>query len=236
MTIPDTANDVHLVGRILAGDTHALDRMMRLNNRRLFRVARSILNDDAEAEDAVQDTYIRAYHSLGDFRGEARLSTWLTRIIVNQAIERRRRRARAGSELPDEDVTEREPAPLAEMPEAQAIRSELRQLAEHAIDALPANHRAVFMLRAVEGLSVEETAAALGLSPANTKTSFHRARNRLRDVLGKQIGPVVETLFNFDGKRCDRIVAEVFAALDLAAPRVPAPVPGDASAPGDSHD
>lgn len=216
-------SDVALVQSILQGDVQALERMMRQHNRRLFRVARGILRDDADAEDAVQEGYIQAHRALAGFRGEARLSTWLTRIIVNQALERRRRRTRAPSPSGDGSAPEPQDEVLAETPESLALRGELRRLIEASIDGLPEAHRSVFILRAVEGLSIEETALSLGISRANTKTRFLRARAQLREALGNRLGPLLEDVFSFDGSRCDRLVAGVFRRLGLAAPSLPDP-------------
>lgn len=214
--------DAALVASILAGETQAFERLMRIHNRRLFRAARSILHDDDEAEDAVQEGYIRAFGALAGFRGEARLSTWLTRIVVNQALQRQRQR-----HLPmtvdggcDEPIV-RTGDTLPETPESEAMRSELRRLVEASIDGLPSSYRSVFMLRAVEGLSVEETSASLGISEASTKIRFLRARQQLRQALGRRLGPLLEDVFTFAGGRCDRIVARVHARLGLAGPRVP---------------
>jgi RNA polymerase sigma-70 factor (ECF subfamily) len=216
---PDTA----LVSRILAGDALAFERLMREHNRRLFRVARSILRDDAEAEDVLQEGYIRAHRALGGFRGESRLSTWLTRIVVNQALERRRSRPLAGAADADADsLVEQGSGSLPETPETLAMRGELRRLIEASIDGLPETHRSVFILRAVEGLSVEETAASLGISQANTKVRFLRARGLLRDSLGQHLGPLIEDVFAFEGGRCDRVVAAVLARLGLSSRMLPA--------------
>lgn len=230
--------DAILVAGILRGEAHALERMMREHNRRLFRVARSILRDDAEAEDAVQEGYIHAYQAMPSFRGEAKLSTWLTRIIVNQALERKRRprlpMESHGGDEPDNRAAQVAGRP-SETPEALAMRSELRHLIELAIDALPDTYRSVFMLRAVEGLSVEETALALGISQANTKTRFLRARSRLQESLGQQLGPLIENVFAFDGGRCDRIVARVLARIHggqgLTCPTLPTTLPATAEPP-----
>lgn len=215
-------SEAALVAGILSGEPHAFERMMRRHNRRLFRVARSILGDDAEAEDALQEGYIHAYLAMADFRGDSQLATWLTRIIVNQALERKRRRR-----IPIETEGDIESLPggdiniQPETPESLAIRSELRRLIERSIDGLPESYRTVFILRAVEGLSVEETAASLGISQANTKTRFLRARALLRDALGQHLGPLLESVFAFDGSRCDRIVAHVCARLGLTVPTLP---------------
>ncbi|QEL64637.1 ECF subfamily RNA polymerase, sigma-24 subunit [Oryzomicrobium terrae] len=222
-----------LVGSILAGDAQAFESLMRQHNRRLFRVARSIVHDDGEAEDVVQEGYVRAYKGLAGFRGEARLSTWLTRIVVNLAIEHRRH-----PHLPEADAGGGDSpgqageagamgaaASFAETPETLAMRGELRRLIEASVDALPEAYRSVFILRAVEGLSVEETAASLGISEANTKTRLLRARAQLRRSLGQCLGPLLENVFAFAGSRCDSIVAQVCARLGLATPSLSPPAP-----------
>lgn len=222
-----------LVGSILAGDAQAFESLMRQHNRRLFRVARSIVHDDGEAEDVVQEGYVRAYKGLAGFRGEARLSTWLTRIVVNLAIEHRRHphlpEADAGADRSVAQAGESgatgAAAAFAETPETLAMRGELRRLIEASVDALPEAYRSVFILRAVEGLSVEETAASLGISEANTKTRLLRARAQLRRSLGQRLGPLLENVFAFAGSRCDRIVAQVCARLGLATPSLSPPAP-----------
>lgn len=219
-------SDNALVRSILAGDALAFERMMRQHNRRLFRVARSILRDDTEAEDAVQDCYIEAHRALAGFRGESRLSTWLTRIVVNQALAHRRVRRSSGDAETDVDtLPDHGHDDIAQTPETQAMRAELRRIIESSIDRLPENHRTVFMLRAVEGLSVDETATVLGISAGNTKVRFLRARAQLREALGQRLGTLLEDVFSFDGERCDRIVARVCARLGLtltAPPTLPA--------------
>lgn len=222
-----------LVGSILAGNAQAFESLMRQHNRRLFRVARSIVHDDGEAEDVVQEGYVRAYKGLAGFRGEARLSTWLTRIVVNLAIEHRRHphlpEADAGADgsvaQAGESGATGADATFAETPETLAMRGELRRLIEASVDALPEAYRSVFILRAVEGLSVEETAASLGISEANTKTRLLRARAQLRRSLGQRLGPLLENVFAFAGSRCDRIVAQVCARLGLATPSLSPPAP-----------
>jgi len=214
-------SDAALACSIVAGEPGAFERLMRQHNRRLFRVARSILRDDAEAEDALQEGYIKAHRAMAGFRGDARLSTWLTRIIVNQALESRRRRpVEAAEQAGGESVAESSFGSAPDTPETLAMRNDLRRLIEHAIDDLPEHYRHVFMLRAVEGLSVDETAACLGITEANTKVRHLRARALLRESLGQRLGPLLEDVFAFDGQRCDRIVAHVCARLGLPAPAV----------------
>jgi RNA polymerase sigma-70 factor (ECF subfamily) len=223
-----TAPAGHDGGELLAAlrlrEATAFERLMRRYNRLLFRAARAIVADDAEAQDVVQETYLRAFTGLDAFRGDAALGTWLTRIAINQALAQQRKLGRlvlwdqeASSEdrdmlsLPISD--DREAAPS---PEEEAARAQLRQRLADAVDALPAIYRSVFMLRAVEGLSVEDTAAALGVSSDTVKTRFLRARAMLRDALQADPAPIAPALHGFDGDRCDDTVAAVLARLRAA--------------------
>lgn len=216
-------SDAALAHSIAIGEAGAFERLMRQHNRRLFRVARSILRDDAEAEDALQEGYIKAHRAMAGFRGDARLSTWLTRIIVNQALERRRSRNGADAQAEGVAVIETGVEGVPETPETLAMRNDLRRLIERSIDDLPEVYRSVFILRAVEGLSVDETAASLGISEANTKVRLLRARARLRESLGQRLGPLLENVFAFDGERCDRIVSRVCTRLGLPGEAVSGP-------------
>lgn len=222
MATPATkpAAEHDLIVRAAAGDERAFEALMRRHNRLLFRTARSMLKSDAEAEDAVQETYLRAWRSLGSFRADAKLSTWLVRIVINEALGRLRRRgadvlaldATADPQGPSmEDVMEGNPD---ERPDRAAMRAELRHCMESRIDALPEAFRTVFMLRAVEELSVEEVAAALGLQEATVRTRFFRARSLLREALASDVDRALGDAFSFDGARCDRIVAGVMTKLD----------------------
>jgi RNA polymerase sigma-70 factor (ECF subfamily) len=207
--------DTELVARILSGDTRALETLMRLHNRTLYRTARAILRDDAEAEDAVQEAYLQAYRALGTFRGESKLSTWLVRITANEALMRRRRNARAATAPADvepDDVGSHEAGP-----EGDAQQRRMRRLLETHIDALPDGYRSVFVLRAVEELSVGETSAALGIPDATVRSRYFRARRLLRDWLGSEIDDTQRDAFAFAGTRCDRIVTTVLTLLAAAA-------------------
>jgi RNA polymerase sigma-70 factor, ECF subfamily len=211
------ASDDDLPARIARGDQQAFERLMRLHNRTLFRTARAILRDDAEAEDALQEAYLHAYRSIKTFRGDAKLSTWLVRIVANEALGRRRKQVRRAAVVPINGLVDVEMAatlPAADEPEQQAGRTEIRGLLEAGIDALPDAFRAVFMLRAVEELSVEETAAILDIPPATVRTRFFRARSQLREALAQEIDLALEDAFAFAGQRCDRIVSQVFARLN----------------------
>ncbi len=214
--------DVELAAKVLRAEPGALERMMRANNRRLFRAARGILRNDADAEDAVQDGYVSAYRALGDFKGESSLATWLTRIVINKSLERLRQRSRSG--MPEDPAMHDEkPVPPAETPEALAMRRELRRVIEGSIDHLPDGCRAVFMLRAVEEMSVAETAACLDMSEAAVKTALFRARHLLREAIGREIGPTIDEFFSFDGARCDRLVEAVHRRLQVALEQAPPP-------------
>jgi RNA polymerase sigma-70 factor (ECF subfamily) len=213
-------SDNELVSRILAGDTTAMETLMRLHNRTLYRTARAILRDDGEAEDAVQEAYLRAYRALATFRGESKLSTWLVRITANEALMRRRRNSRPAPIEPIEghaDSVEHGEIGFASEPESEAQRSEMRRLLEARIDALPKAYRAVFVLRALEELTVEETAHALEIPQATVRTRYFRARRLLRESMASDVDTSLEGAFAFAGPRCDRIVREVSARLLLAS-------------------
>ena len=192
---------------------------MRRHNRALFRTARAILRDDAEAEDALQEAYLRAYHEMGAYRGEARLSPWLARVVANEALMRLRKQERRSSILPLQAGVEidamnaiAEPT-MTNAPEQSAHRAEIRKLLEQRIDALPNAYRSVFMLRAVEEYSVEEAAAILEIPEATVRSRFHRARSLLREGLASEVDLACEDAFGFAGARCDRVVANVMARL-----------------------
>jgi len=202
-------------------DAQAFEQIMRQHNRMLFRTARAILRDDAEAEDALQEAYVQAYHALGSFRGEAQLSTWLARIVANEALMRLRKQTRRAEIMPIQpaatvhQLEQVSDTNMDNAPDTSAARKEMRQLLEAQIDALPDAYRTVFMLRAVEELSVEETAAVLEIPPATVRTRFFRARSLLREALAQKIDVACEDAFSFAGERCDRIVASVLARIQL---------------------
>jgi RNA polymerase sigma-70 factor (ECF subfamily) len=212
--------DAVIAERIAAGDKDALRALIRKYNQRLYRTARAILADDAEAEDAVQEAYLTAYRSMGGFRGEARLSTWLIRIVANEAITRQRKRARRAAVIPldagsAESISARDlvESPSHEEPEQQAMRAESRRVLEAKIDALPEAYRAVFMLRAVEEMSVEETAVALDIPQATVRTRYFRARSLLRESISREFDMATENAFAFAGARCDRMLANVLEGV-----------------------
>lgn len=220
-TDSDDWSDIEMARRIAGGDSDAFEVLMRRHNQAMYRTARSILHDDAEAEDAVQDAYLLAYRRIDQFRGDARLSTWLIRIVVNEAIARSRKTSRRENVIRlDNDAEWRNantdspmPTSTTESPERSAMRKQARRLLETKIDQLPAPFRTVFVLRALEEMSVEEVAACLDIPLATVRTRFFRARGLLREALSRELDFAFEEAFSFDGERCDRIVANVMARL-----------------------
>ncbi len=214
--------DEEVVARVLAGDGALFEVLMRRYNQRLYRVARSILRDEAEAEDVMQQAYVQAWAHLGQFGGRARFSTWLTKIAAHEALGRVRRRARR-EPPPDRRPRAIEEDPMSDVkasdpdPEQEALHGELRRLLESAIEALPTGYRAVVVLRDVEGLSTDETAECLGLREDAVKTRLHRARALLREELYERAGVTSSQAFAFHLRRCDRLVAAVFERLALPA-------------------
>jgi RNA polymerase sigma-70 factor (ECF subfamily) len=212
--------DAELARRVAAGEEPALRLLMRRHNQTLFRTARAILRDDAEAEEAVQETYLKAIRAIGSFRSDARLSTWLVRIAVNESLARLRRTRRSAEVITlaaDAPDSEREIQDALDestpTPEHEALRTEARRIMEAKIDALPEVFRAVFVLRALEELSVEETSAVLGIPEATVRSRFFRARGQLRESLSRELDLALDQAFHFAGERCDRIVESVLARL-----------------------
>ena len=213
--------DTEIARRVASGDQNAFQLLMRRHNQTMYRTARSILKDDAEAEDAVQEAYLLAYRAMDKFRGDAKLSTWLVRIVVNEAIARMRKRSRRAdvirldggteqdSQAAEESMNESKP----EQPDQAASRAQARRLLEAKIDELPDAFRTVLLLRAVEEMGVEEVAACLGIPEATVRTRFFRAKGLLREALSREIDFAFEDAFSFAGERCDRIVAGVLARL-----------------------
>ncbi len=207
-------SDGRVIERVLAGETALYGVLVQRYNRRLFRCARSVLKDDVEAEDVVQQTYVVAFEALRTFRGEAAFGTWLARIALHEAFARlrRRRRARAWEEETMSDPATLGAAPEHD-PEREAARLELGRLLESAIDALPDAYRVVVVLRDVEQMSTEETAHALALTEENVRVRLHRGRGMLRDVLYAEAGAGIEQVYGFDGERCRRMVEAVLARV-----------------------
>jgi RNA polymerase sigma-70 factor (ECF subfamily) len=207
-----TPSDDDLVARVRAGDVACFEQLVRRHNPRVYRAARAVLRDEHEAEDVMQDAFVRAYEHLHEFEGRARFSTWLTRIAVHEALARLRRGKRQApldSHLEDPSMIT---APEAS-PEQRASDVELRDLLERAVAKLPDDFRAVFVLRAVEGMSGAETAECLGIPEETVKTRLHRARGRLQETLLESAAPALPELYPFHLARCDRVVAAVMARI-----------------------
>jgi RNA polymerase sigma-70 factor (ECF subfamily) len=214
-------SDRELLQCVRQGDPAAFRTLIRRHDRYLYRVARSVLADDHEAEDVIQQTYLQAFTRLVDFRGEASLRTWLTRITLNEAI-RRGRRQRSTVPLSAVDAArerDRSQAYLSQLtipdPERAAARSQIRKILEAAIDALPAAFRTVLILRDVEEVSVEQTAKLLGIKPETARTRLHRARRMLRESLGEQFAAVLKDVFPFDRLRCNELTRTVLDQLGV---------------------
>lgn len=208
--------DEQIVERVLGGETALYELLMRRHNQKVYRVARSILRDDVEAEDVMQDAYVRAYQKLSSFEGRAKFSTWLTRIAVHEAIARSRKRSRfqsLDSADPSNGDVMNSAISLGPSPERQTYDRELSAVIEKAVLSLPDDYRLVFMLRDVEGMSTEETAQTLDLTQENVKVRLHRAHAKLRKELYAAVGATAARCFQFHADRCDRVVNGVFSRL-----------------------
>lgn len=210
-------SDDKLVERIRAGESRLYAIIMRRYNQRLYRCARSIVRDEVEAEDVVQQAYVSAYQSLDRYRGGSKLGTWLARITINEALGRIRRNRRL-QPLPESPVSEE--AALHAVthgdPESGASRGEIAELLEETIDELPESYRVVVVMRDVDGMSTAETAEALDMSPENVRVRLHRARGLLRQALYERVRSNAREAFGFAGERCDRIVRRVFERIEAA--------------------
>ena len=211
-SIGEQISDGEVVARILAGDTALFEILMRRHNGRIYRAVRAILGDDTDAEDVMQQAYLNAFRSLRQFAGDAQFSTWLTRIAVNEALLRRRKRGAAFVEG-DEATMLRAVDERTPDPEQQASTAELRDVVEGEVAALPDAYRLVLMMRDIEGLSTAETAASIGVSEDVVKTRLHRARAMLRESLYRRAGGSLHAAFSFGNERCDRVVASVMAEI-----------------------
>lgn len=212
----DSTSDEDVVKRVLSGETALYEILVRRYNQRLYRVARSILRDDSDAEDVMQEAYVRAYEHLSQFAGEAKFSTWLTKIAVYEALGRVKLRGRTAdldSVLKSDTHVMPTFTPNTRDPERQAYDNELRLVLESSIEALPEIYRMVFVLRSVEGLSVAETAGCLEIGPEAVKTRLHRARSLLRKDLQQRAGVVTAQAFPFHLSRCDRVVEAVLRRI-----------------------
>jgi RNA polymerase sigma-70 factor, ECF subfamily len=215
--IPDlpagSLSDEEIVARVVAGETELFELLMRRHNQSLFRILRGVADRAADAEDLLQDAWVKAFQHLASFRGEARFSTWVARIAIHEAGARARRGRRFEALSPSVEDALR--APRGEEPQHRAETTELRGLLEAAIDGLSPALRAVLVLRDVEGLSTADTATTLDLSVEAVKVRLHRARAALRRELDRSLGGAMSALYSFDGDRCDRVVAGVWESLGL---------------------
>ena len=212
----DSTSDEDVVKRVLAGETALYEILIRRYNQRLYRVARSILRDDTEAEDVMQEAYVRAYQHLNQFAGDAKFSTWLTKIAVYEALGRVRLRGRTADldSVLNLDTRAMPPfTPNIRDPERQAYDQELRLVLERSIESLPEIYRTVFVLRSIEGLSVAETSGCLDIGSEAVKTRLHRARSLLRKDLEERAGLATAQAFPFHLSRCDRVVDAVFRRI-----------------------
>ena len=219
--IASKSDEAELVRRALARDGSAFRAIMQTHNRKLYRIARSIVRNDSEAEDVVQEAYVRAFSHLESFRGDSTLATWLARIVMNEALGRvRKQRPTVDLETieahrPEAEIIQFPRSGNSDDPERTMAQRQILRLVEQATDALPEVYRTVFVTRVIEGMSVEETAELLGVRVETVKTRLHRARRLVREQLDKQIGPVLLDAFPFAGRRCERMTAAVMTRLGL---------------------
>ncbi|TIN08548.1 MAG: RNA polymerase sigma factor [Mesorhizobium sp.] len=216
--MPAASGEMQLVGRALAREGGAFHTIIKMHNQRLYRIARSVVRNDSEAEDIVQEAYVRAFAQLGDFRGESSLATWLSRIVINEALGRLRKRRRTVA-MPQNLQAEIIKFPLnpSDDPERMMAQRQILELVERATDRLPDVYRTVFVARVIEGLSIDETAELLDVRPETVKTRLHRARALVRKALADQIGPVLLDAFPFAGRRCERLTAAVMQRLGFTS-------------------
>jgi RNA polymerase sigma-70 factor (ECF subfamily) len=216
------ADDAALAASVASGDPAAFELLMRRHNRRLYRLARATLRDDADAEDALQETYLRAIKAIGRFRGESSLATWLSRLLLHECLDRLRREGRrrdiaqmvstdADEHVEHESMNDRSPHGT---PHDLAERAEVRALLERKLDELPEAFRTVFVLRGVEEMDVSEVAQCLGIPEATVRSRFFRARSLLRGSLARDFDLAERDVFAFGGAHCDRVVATVLRRLE----------------------
>jgi RNA polymerase sigma-70 factor (ECF subfamily) len=216
----DLSTDSDLVQAALRNDPAAFRTIMRRHNQRLFRIARGIVRDDAVAEDVVQEAYVKAFQHLGGFRADSTLSTWLHRIVMNEALGRLRKVSRRREVTLEEsgssaDVLQFPVGAISDNPEKSMAQRQILRMIEEATDELPDNFRLVFIARVIEGMTVEETAELLSIKPQTVRTRLHRARGLLRQQIDKRIGPVLLDAFPFAGQRCERLTNSVMTRLGL---------------------
>lgn len=210
----EQTSEAELVAAARGGHTAAYERIMQRHNQRLFRVARSVMNNDADAEDVLQDAWVKAFRNLHRYTDDGRLGAWLSRITVNEGLMKKRRleRQTAHSETV-ESLARRRQRNQSVSPEAEASNGELRMVLQRAVDTLPAKFRSVFVLRAVEQLSVDETARSLDIPEATVKTRYFRARRLLREQISAEMEISGTQLYEFAGERCQRLAENVLQRL-----------------------
>lgn len=215
-------DEAGLLARAQARDAEAIREIVRRHNQRLFRIARSILRDDSEAEDVLQEAYFRAFSNLATFRGEARFGTWLARIVINEALGalRRRRAMVALDTVTEEQMPAAAVIPFPHAagqidPETLVAQRQFQMILERAIDTLPDAFRMVLVARVIEDMSIEETAELFDMPPETVKTRLHRARKLLKKEMEQRIGPMWREAFPFLGHRCNRLTEQVLRRLGL---------------------
>jgi len=219
-SLPSTDADLALVQRIAHDDRAAFELLMRRYNRRLFRLARAALGNEAEVEDALQEAYLHAYRSIRGFRGEAALSTWLSRLVLNECFDRRRRGQRRENVVPlisaeDNMTAVREVPDDSAVPEKVLGQLQLRAILERKVNELPEAFRLVFVLRSVEEMGVEEVAQTLNIPEETVRSRHFRARSLLRESLARDTDMAERDLFQFGGKQCDSIVVKVLTSIAM---------------------
>lgn len=225
--VPSSLSDAEIVRRVRSGDRALFEVLMRRHNQRVYRTARAVLKDEREVEDVMQQAYVNAFTHLQQFEERSQFSTWLTRIVLNEALGRRRKQlaeskalVASGDDSRSGELMESVTSPQPD-PEHQAYAQELRRVLERAVDTLPEAYRTVFMLRDIEGLSTSETGDGLGLGAEAVKTRLHRARAMIRQFVSSRIGDAAAGAFQFHAQRCDRVVAFVLGALSKGEPSPP---------------
>jgi len=211
---PRTLSDLEIVRKVLEGERELFEILMRRHNQRLYRVARSVLNNDTEAEDVLQESYLRAFTKLQQFQGKSQLSTWLSKIVLYESLARLRKKRRIVDVGALTDLEAKMGTPAQnETPQDTVLRAEATKIMENAISSLPRKYRAVIMMREVEGLNVSETAENLGLTEQTVKTRLFRAHTMLRKQIGKELGSNMSHVYSFMNERCDRLVETVMARI-----------------------
>jgi RNA polymerase sigma-70 factor, ECF subfamily len=223
VTDPSELDDLALVAQVTQGNRSAFALLMRRYNKRLYRLARAALHDEAEAKDALQDAYVSAYRSIGQFRGDAALGTWLSRLVLNQCGARRRRNSRRDNIVPIVSLesnmhTAENVSSVDDAPDVSAARNQMRDILESKVGDLPDLLRMVFVMRSVEELSTQETADSLGITQETVRIRHFRAKALLRESLAREVDVAERSIYDFGGSHCDEMVAGVLAALDRTGP------------------